>query len=322
MYIIRANFIGILAICLGGSFPITFAQQVATMSAIRDVRPVAFPPYTANRRIALFAPTPAEYAQAVGDRAFVMERVTYRSDDLDVYAYLYRPVAPPKDKKLPVVVFNRGSYVRDDFSYEVLMLANRLAHQGYIVIAPMLRGSGGAQGHDEMGGADLHDLINVVAVIKEIPYADPARLFLYGESRGGIMSLLAAKHDFPARAIAVWGAITDLGSFLAEDSASRKLAPTIWPGFPRNEAEIVESRSAMRWPEKINIPVLLMNGGADSQVSPLHAIQLASALEKLRKRYELKIFYGEEHVSPGRARERHEDAVRWFRRFDKPPSTP
>ena len=90
---------------------------------------------------------------SVGARAFVMERVTYRSDDLDVYAYLYLPVAPPKDKKLPVVVFNRGSYVRDDFSYEVLMLANRLAHQGYLVIAPMLRGSGGARGHDEMGGA-------------------------------------------------------------------------------------------------------------------------------------------------------------------------
>ena len=65
-----------------------------------------------------------------------------------------------------------------------------------------------------------------------------------------------------------------------------------------------------------------MNGGTDRQVSPLHAIQLASALEKLGKRYELKIFYGEEHVSPGRSRERDEDAVRWFRRFDQPPSTP
>ena len=68
------------------------------------------------------------------------------------------------------------------------------------------------------------------------------------------MSLLAAKHDFPARAIAVWGAITDLDSFLAEDSPSRKLAPTIWPGFPGNTAEIVESRSAMRWPEKKTSP--------------------------------------------------------------------
>jgi dipeptidyl aminopeptidase/acylaminoacyl peptidase len=65
----------------------------------------------------------------------------------------------------------------------------------------------------------------------------------------------------------------------------------------------------MRWPEKINVPVLIMNGGADTDVSPLHAIQLASALEKLGKPYELKIFYGEKHVSRGRARERDEDVV-------------
>ena len=64
--------------------------------------------------------------------------------------------------------------------------------------------------------------------------------------------------------------------------------------------------------------MLLMNGGADSGVSPLHAIHLASALQKLRKPYELKIFHGEDHVLPGRASERDEDAVRWFRRFDQP----
>ena len=229
-----------------------------------------------------------EYARAISDRAFVMERVTYRSDDLEVYAYLYRPAAPPKGEKLPVVVFNRGSYVRDDFSPEVLMLGNRLAREGYVVVAPMLRGSGGAQGRDEMGGADIEDLTNIVSVIKEIPYADPTRLFLYGESRGGMMCLLAAKHDFPALAIAVYGTITDFGSFLAEGSPARQIAPTVWPGFPANEAEIVESRSAMHWPEQISLPVLLMNGGADSDVSPLQAIQLASTLEQLGKQYRAK----------------------------------
>ncbi|MEO8055490.1 MAG: hypothetical protein ABI768_10055 [Acidobacteriota bacterium] len=92
--------------------------------------------------------------------------MTYRSDDLQVFAYLYRPREPQKGRRLPVVVFNRGSYVRDDFAPEVLMPGNRLGRQGFLVVAPMLRGSGGAAGHDEMGGADLHDLFNVLAVIK------------------------------------------------------------------------------------------------------------------------------------------------------------
>ena len=296
------------------------ALQVVAQQAcvIREVRPVTLPAYDAYPRMAIVAPTRADYERAVADRDFVMERLTYRSDDLDVYAYLYRPAAPPSDRRLPVVVFNRGSYVRDDFSPEVLMPGNRLARKGYLVVAPMLRGSGGARGHDELGGADLRDLMNIVPVIEAIPYADPTRIFLYGESRGGIMSLLAAKHGFPARAMAVWGAITDLGAFLDQGSQERKLAPTIWPGFPANEAEIIESRSAMRWPEQISVPVLLMNGGADSQVSPLHAIQLATALDKLGKPYELKIFYGEDHVLSGRAEERDEEAARWFRRFDLP----
>jgi dipeptidyl aminopeptidase/acylaminoacyl peptidase len=312
--------VGILA--LGGPLLAAAEPPSAATPAIREVRPVVLPAYDAYPRIALYAPTPAEYAQAVGDRDFVMEKVTYRSDELDVYAYLYRPASPPKDRRLPVVVFNRGSYVRDDFSPEVLMLGNRLAREGYLVVAPMLRGSGGAQGHDELGGADLHDLFNVVAVVREIPYADPTRLFLYGQSRGGIMSLLAVKHGFPARAAAVFGAVTDLASYLSADRPDRRLAATIWPGFPANEAEIFESRSAIRWPERIDVPVLLMNGGADPQVSPLHAIELAAALQKLGKRYELKIFYGDNHMLTARARERDEDAVRWFRRFDGPPSNP
>jgi dipeptidyl aminopeptidase/acylaminoacyl peptidase len=303
----------LVAISVAAAAP--FARQ-AVAPVIRDVRPVVFPAYDRYPGIARYAPTSAEYARAIGDNAFVMERITYQSDDLNVYAYLYRPADPPKNRKLPVIVYNRGSYIRDDFSPEVLMPGNRLAHQGYLVVAPMLRGSGGAKGHDEMGGADVHDVLNIVNVIEEIPYADPTRLFLYGESRGGIMSLLAAKHGFPARAIAVWGAITDLGAFLAGDNNARAIAPKIWPAFPANSAEIVESRSAMRWPEKINPPVLLMHGGADRQVSPIHAIQLASALAKLGRPYELKIFYGEDHVAAQRAQERDEEAVKWFRRFD------
>jgi dipeptidyl aminopeptidase/acylaminoacyl peptidase len=100
------------------------------------------------------------------------------------------------------------------------------------------------------------------------------------------------------------------------------LAPKIWPGFPANEEEIAESRSAVRWPEKIGVPVLVMNGGSDGDVSPLHAIRLAAALEKAGKPYELKVFYGEKHVLTGRAAERDEDAARWFRRFDVRPSRP
>lgn len=284
---------------------------------IRSVRPVAYPAYETYRGIEQYAPTAVDYTRAIGDRRFVMERVTYRSDDLDVFAYVYRPASPLAGAALPVVVFNRGSYVRDDFSPEVLMLGNRMASEGFVVVAPMLRGSGGAPGRDEMGGRDLHDLQNIVDVVRELPYADASRLFLYGESRGGIMTLLAAREGFPARAAAVYGTITDFGRFIAEGAPARAQAAQIWPGFPANEAEIVQSRSALRWPERLATPILIMHGGADGDVSPAHALQLASALQALGRPYELKIFEGERHVIPGRAAERDADAVRWFRRHSR-----
>jgi dipeptidyl aminopeptidase/acylaminoacyl peptidase len=310
----------VLVACLVWRSARLYAEAVATTSAILAVEPVVFPSYESYKGIARYAPAREDYARAVADRRFVMERLMYRSDGLDVYAYLYRPATPPVAAKLPVVVFNRGSYVRADFAPEVLMPGRRLAAQGYLVIAPMLRGSGGAKGYDEMGGAELNDLLNIVSVLKDLAYADPERIFLYGESRGGIMCLLAAKHAFPARAMAIYGTITDLGAYVDESSGARALGPSIWPGFPANEAEIVESRSAVRWPERIGIPVLIMNGGADADVSPLHALRLGVALERLHKPYELKIFYGDNHVLPARAAERDDDAMGWFRRFDAPPA--
>ena len=279
-----------------------------------------FPAYEDYKGMKRYAPTPEAYERAMNDGRFTMERLTYRSDDLEVHAYLYRPVDPPATT-MPVVIFNRGSHVREEFVPEVLMPGNRLAQEGYLVIAPMLRGSGGAPGHDEMGGADLRDLFNIEAVLRESPYADPRRMFLYGESRGGIMSLLAVKQGFPARAIATFGAITDFGDYLLEGGSReglgyRKLGESIWKGFPANEAEIIETRSAQRWPEKIGVPVLLMNGGEDEGCPPTQAIELALLLEQHDKPYELKIFHGEGHVLGGRAAERDADVVRWFRSWE------
>jgi dipeptidyl aminopeptidase/acylaminoacyl peptidase len=290
------------------------AQEPA---AILRTEAVVFPEYESYRNIEYYAPSRADYEDAISDERFVMEKVTYRSDGMRVYAYLYRPKEHPADgEQLPIVVFNRGSYVRNEFAPEVLMPARRLAEAGYLVIAPMLRGSGGAGGHDDMGGADVNDILNIESVLRELRYADLDRLFLYGESRGGIMSLLAARRGFPARAVATWGAITDLAEYIREGGRYRELGAQIWAGFPENEAEIVESRSAMYWPQEIKLPVLIMNGGSDADVPASHALNLGEALQKLGAPYELKIFFGEGHLAGARAAERDADAIRWFRRFD------
>jgi dipeptidyl aminopeptidase/acylaminoacyl peptidase len=136
---------------------------------------VALPAYESVRGLDHYADK-ATYEAAAADARFVMEQVEYPSGDLSLHAYVYRPADPKR--RMPVVVFNRGSWTWPSFVAEMLPMAHRLAEKGYVVIAPWYRGSGGDAGRDEMGGTDLDDLFNLVPVIRTLPYADPSRMFM------------------------------------------------------------------------------------------------------------------------------------------------
>lgn len=238
----------------------------------------------------------------------------YPSDGLRVVAFVYRPSSATATAPLPVIIYNRGSYVRNGAAPELLPAFQRLAAGGFVVVAPMYRGSEGGEGRDEMGGADLADLMNVRSLIATLPYADSTRLFLYGESRGGMMVLQALRDGFPARAAATFGAFTDLDAYLAADPAATAVAHQIWPDFDQDRAAIVERRSAIRWAERITTPLLIMHGGADRTVSPSHAINLASLLQHAGRSYELLVMAGGRHGLQPFQVERDEYAMRWFRR--------
>ena len=286
------------------------ASMPSTAAAADAAVPVKIPAYESVRNIDDYA-TPDDYRAAANDRRFVFERIAYASDGLTVYAYVYRPREGAG--KLPVIIFNRGSWTWPDFSAELLTMANRLARAGYLVVAPMYRGSGGAAGRDEMGGADLADLFNLLPVIRAMPRADPDRLYLYGESRGGMMVFQALRDGFPARAAAVVGAFTDLDAMLA-DPQWQAAGDAIWPDLDSNRAAIVERRSALRWPERITKPLLLIHGAEDGAVPATHAIDLARKLSELDKPFQLLVVEGEGHTIGGRPADRDAWVTDWFAR--------
>ena len=246
------------------------------------------------------------------DARFTCEKLTYSSDQLPVIAYLYSPTNV--SGRLPVVVYNRGSYVVKDQLSNLLPMFKRLAEAGFLIVAPMYRGSEGAPGRDEMGGADLHDLMNAVPLIRNLTAADEDNLFLYGVSRGGIMCMLALRDGFPARAAATIGAITDLAAYLQRDSRAARLVHTIWPDYDSRREEILFTRSASQWAEKLKRPILLMHGGADPQVDPLHSLKLAMRLQELGHPYGLTIFAGGDHNLNQFSAERDQQAIQWFKK--------
>jgi dipeptidyl aminopeptidase/acylaminoacyl peptidase len=280
-----------------------------------DERAVKLPAYQTIPRIGQYA-SPEDYAAAVRDTRFRLTRVSYESDGLTVFAYVYAPAKAQKAKQ-PVVIFNRGSYVWNEFAGEYLTTFHRLAAAGFIVIAPMYRGSGGAAGRDELGGADLDDLLNTVAVIRQLPGADAAAVFMYGESRGAMMTYQAIRERYPMRAAAAYGGFTDLRPLAAPGGKFARATQAIWPDYAEHENEIASRRSAVDWADKFDVPVLIMHGGADQDVSPSHSLALAQKLQALGKPYQLIIRAGANHNLSGWVAERDAQAIEWFRQHMK-----
>jgi dipeptidyl aminopeptidase/acylaminoacyl peptidase len=256
-----------------------------------------------------------DYEKAVADGNFEFSKLTYLSDSLKVKAYLYQP--KKIDAKFPVIVFNRGSTVRGDIAPELVVFFNRLARAGFVVVAPLYRQSDGGEGRDEVGGADVNDLMNVVPLIKSLGFADAGNLFLYGESRGGIMTYLALKRNFPARAAAVFGAITDFEDYIKANA--RFMTPAVlsqlWPDYEQNKEKLLGERSAINWADSINAPILIMHGGGDPQVNPLHSLSMAEKLQSLGKTYQLKIYAGDNHILAKSQVERDRETINWFKSF-------
>ncbi len=255
--------------------------------------------------------TENEYVLAAKDSRFVLEKIRYRSDGLAVVALLCR-AATVHAAKQPVIVFNRGSFVRKDIAPELLPMFHRLASAGFAVIAPMYRGSDGGEGRDEMGGDDVNDVMNVAPLLAEIEALDPDNVFLYGESRGGMMVFQAIRDGFAARAAATFGAFTDLDELFATGTGT-KMASKIWPDFPQRRGEIAFRRSAMSWPEKLRLPLLLMHGGKDLDVSATQTLRLAHALAKAGNDVGVSVFPGDNHRLSTNRVERDRQAVEFFR---------
>lgn len=279
-------------------------------------RPYASPAWDSLGRPERFVDR-ADLERALADARFRMERVEYRSDSLVVPAYVMRP-AKPATRPLPCVVFVRGSWRVGDIGWQLAPTLHRLARRGYLVVAPLIRGSDGSAGMDEMGGADLGDVMATRTLAASLG-ADTTRLLLFGESRGGMMALLVMAHGFPARAAVTVGAFTDLDSMIAADTtALAPVARAVWPDWPERHDAIAARRSAARWPERLRAPVLLMHGGDDRQLRPAHATRLADAIRAAGGVAEARVFDGAGHTLRGREAERDSLADRWFQRALRP----
>ena len=68
-----------------------------------------------------------------------------------------------------MIIFNRGGFRDTNISLYAAMF-HRLCEAGFMVLAPMLRQSEGAPGEDQVGGADLQDLMTTPKLAARLDY--------------------------------------------------------------------------------------------------------------------------------------------------------
>ena len=191
---------------------------------------------------------------------------TYQVDGFTIAGFYLKP-KQLIHKKLPVVIYNRGgngAYGTTPFDIKVGKLAE-LAKEGFIVIGSLYRGSSLSilnNGKDEFGGADVNDVLALTKIIEALPEADSSRVGMYGWSRGGMQTYIAAKSLPNIKAIAVGAGNSDEEMALKMRPIMEKMLIKRVPNFKENRAIELEKRSVIKWIDKLpkQAPILLLHG--------------------------------------------------------------
>ena len=241
--------------------------------------------------------------------------IMYWSDGLRVAGFLGRPLGPGP---FPAIIHNRGGYGEVGLQTGVEIVP--LVEAGYVAVASQYRGNGGGEGKEDFGGNDVHDVTNLIPLLKSLPYVDPNRIGMMGGSRGGMMTFIALKldtldgrHDIKT-AVTV-GGISDLFSWNSEVGRLYQFDSVLWRPLvgatPDEAPQLFIDRSAVYWPDLINAPLLLLHGQADQTVSVNETLTLAARLKNAGKTVDFIIYPGGDHPLTN-YQGGYPDALSWF----------
>lgn len=219
-----------------------------------------------------------------------MRPITYKAaDGLTIHGYLTAPVGVPTRNLPLVLVVHGGPWARDTWGYDAE--AQLLANRGYAVMQINYRGSTGYgkafynAAVKEWAGKMHSDLIDGVRWAITEGIADSSRVAIYGGSYGGYATLVGLTFTPEAFACGVdyvgpSSLVTLIESFPAywkpflEGSFYRHV------GNPSVAADVedMNKRSPLFFVNRIEDPLLIIQGANDPRVTKREADQMAVAL--------------------------------------------
>ncbi len=214
---------------------------------------------------------------------------TYPSGKLKVKGKLY--VAKKSATPKALIIFNHDGISGISKYHELSSL--RLASQGFAVFSPSYRGEDGSEGQIEIAKGEVDDVINVLPLLRSVVKTDS--VYLMGASHGALISLLAASRLAPGEIKGVifaygvadiyswWDYLKKAGK-LGKDPITRR---TYGDG-PQARPKSFSIRHGLTAAEKLQVPILILQGGQDNITPPQQGRILAQTLKERGASYQYK----------------------------------
>ncbi len=239
------------------------------------------------------------FMQEFGERVR-LKRVAYAGADRTLIpGYVFTPVKLEAGRKYPGIVMVHGGF-HERFDWRWFQLIDVAVAKGYVVIFPEYRGSRGYGANhyvNEYGITDTADVLAAAEYFSGLDYVDPTRLGILGQSRGGMVTLLAIEKE-PKRfaaAIDIVG-LADFVAYMAYKPEYRRQEVAKESAYfkgklPNENLAAYMDVSPINHVDRIEAPLLVLATKGD-KIAPyeLHTGRLLDVLKAKGKVFESKTY--------------------------------
>ena len=239
------------------------------------------------------------FRQEHGDRVRMRYASIPARDRTLVPAWVFTPVKMDSGRRYPAVVMVHGGF-HEHFDERWFKKVDTAIAQGYVVIFPEYRGSRGygAQIYkSDYGTLDTSDVIDASKWFAQQPFVDAGRMAIFGQSRGGMITLLAIQKEPKLyRAAVDLVGLADFVAFMAYKPEWRRVETarenkSFQGKTPDENLPAYMAVSPIFHVDKIETPLFVVATTGDT-IAPweLHSGRLIDALKARGKVHETKIY--------------------------------
>ena len=268
-----------------------------------------------------------EVGPTEGGAGFDATLVRYESAGLTLHAMVARPQAQQPDGGWPVLIANHGHHPEPK-KYGITAegkdhrpgdyyrrIPELFVARGYLVVMPDYRGHNNSEGFEYTHGLlespyYTEDVLNLLAGLDDIEGANLDRIFMWGHSMGGEVTLRALLATDKIKAASMWssvgGSLWDQAYYYSryEDPMAPDSSETNKSVVTRLRGRIadldgdfhVESVDPLAHLDHLQTPIIIQHAVGDRGAAYKWSERLAKALYLQGKRYEFWSYNGDSHL--------------------------